>query len=96
MAMKARTVKIDWLLLERKIRDTLEKYGKDEVTSFRALRLIDENLAALTLRGSVLPEDNIPFGSFRGLKEEKADRVVGVEQDEIWCGTEISREEGLG
>ena len=93
MTTKARQSQIDWLLLEARIRSALREYAQQDISSFKTLRIIDENLAALTLRGNELPADNLPFVSFSYsiAFELKADRVVGEEQDKIWQGTGVSR-----
>ncbi len=85
--MKTCRGKVDWLLLETRVRTILRAYAREEVSTYKALRLIDENLAALTLRGSELPADNLPYTPHRS--ETKQDRVVGVEQDKIWAMTEM-------
>lgn len=82
---------IDWLLLEARIRSALREYAQQDISSFKTLRIIDENLAALTLRGNELPADNLPYAPHGFLRELKEDRVVGEEQDKIWQGTGVSR-----
>lgn len=82
--MKVLREEIDWSYIERRVKVVFRQYAADEVSSFRALRLIDEIFAAGTLRGTTLPPDNIPFSEGRNLTEGKADRVVGEIQEEIW------------
>ncbi len=50
-------MKMDWLRLERRLRDTLKDYAADELNGDEAIVQIDNIIADETLRGCELPEN---------------------------------------